>query len=573
MKIRNWIISILASALLIAAVYFIAVQPLPEVPVYDGELRFDATQSMHYLAELVTRFPQRDYTHSDRQEAAYWLEEQFRATGLEVFTQDFDEVIAGEEVTGLRNVYAVLPGQRPEAILVVGHYDIPPFVTQGAADDGSGVAATLELARIFASEGTPRWTMIFMASDSEEYGAMCGSFNFLEKSGWKDKLAAVIALDLLNMGEMKAMKVRGMSIQQGYVPLWLREMSLQAVALETSAVDTPTWMEWVERSVAIAPTEHGVFLRSGIPAVNLTGAPVDQAWHSGNYHTTGDTIDKIWPESMDRYGRATERILRAMQSMEHFPEPDMFYLKTGVDQYIPGLPLRIMQLLALLPLVFGVFASWKAAVNFTKENVWNEIRRFITFLGAGALGYLTLWLASENGLMIKYELYPATQKDPALNNPQLLPLILTVAAIVIGYLILNRLLRPGKGDAGVGRTVGLSGMLILIVTAIFFDAGFAALAFLAPAILFWPLVGGGRSLTRRVINGILAVSITFIFGAFIFLFSKLYYIGHVWWYILMCASYGLFRARAVFTFLAAAALAILFFKAAIGYVNTRIVSK
>lgn len=562
MRLRTWILVIVVTAALITGMVWLTSKPLPEVTVYDGPLQFDGDQSMQYLSALVTGYPQRDYTNPQRLEAAQWIEREMKAAGLQVFTQDFDEVIYGKNVTGLRNVYAVIPGKSDKAILVAGHYDIPPYVTQGAGDDASGTVTAMELARVFAKEPTPRYTMIFMASDSEEYGAMWGSFNFLEKSGWKDKLAAVLTLDFANMGELAGVKVRSMGIQQGYTPLWLREAAYRSAGAEAKPIDVSTFNEWVERSVIVAPTEHGVYLRAGIPAVNLGTTPKDPAWQSKLYHTPGDTLDKIQPATMATYGRAAERLLRTIQAMPALPKGEMFYLKTG-SKYIPGWALRIIQLLALLPLGAAVAAAWRRAGAINDRQIWAEARQLLALFGAGVLGYIALWLSSENGLMTKFEMYPATQKDPILNRPEILPLLLVLAAAVGGYFFLRWLLRvePVR-DTDTRQAVVLTGMLGLITLAIAFNAGFAALALLAPAIILWPLVKPGQGTGRRVANILLSLTILAVFVVFITLFKKLYFIGYIWWYLLMCAAYGLFRARAILTFLASLALAVRFISAA-----------
>ncbi|HHW13607.1 MAG TPA: Zn-dependent exopeptidase M28, partial [Firmicutes bacterium] len=560
---------------------FFLARPVPPMPVYDDELGFQTSQAMLYLSDLTTRFPRRDYAHAGRLAAAEWLAGELGRNGLEVYTQDFSEVIAGRRVEGLRNVFAVLPGEWPEAILVVAHYDIPPYVRQGAADDASGVATLLELARVF-SAAKPRWTMIFLASDSEEYGAMWGSYRFLAESGWKSRLAAVVSLDFANLGEMKGIQLRNMGIQQGYTPLWLRELAKGAVARETLAIDPTPLEEWIERAVTVAPTEHGVYLAAGIPAVDLWGVPQDQPWQSRLYHTAEDTLEKIHPATIERYGRSAERLLRSLQQLDRFPPGEMRYFKLG-RRYLPGGAVVLLQLLALLPLAVGVFHAWRrvvrgraseagtkfgaeAGVKFgrVEVEVRAEVRRLAALFLAGCLGYLVLWASSETGLMVKYELYPATQKDPVLDNPQLLPLVLVMAALVGGYALLRRLLRATEETSPeVRRAVALSGLLLLAAAAILGNGGFAALAFLAPALYLWPLARPARNQSGQAFNLILAFSALTVFVAFVLLFAKLYFIGQVWWYILMATAYGLFRARAVLAFLFAVALFLRFTSAAL----------
>jgi Zn-dependent M28 family amino/carboxypeptidase len=54
----------------------------------------------------------------------------------------------------MANIVAVLPGRRPDVILIAGHYDTKwfrEFTFVGANDGGSSAALLIELARAFAS--------------------------------------------------------------------------------------------------------------------------------------------------------------------------------------------------------------------------------------------------------------------------------------------------------------------------------------------------------------------------------------------------------------------------------------
>ena len=97
--------------------------------------------------------------------------------------------------TEARNVMAILPGRSPRRIYVSGHYDTtaieggqgganagpggtvrradPDATAPGVNDDGSGVALTLELARVFSQSGIDfDATLVFMCHVAEEQGLM-----------------------------------------------------------------------------------------------------------------------------------------------------------------------------------------------------------------------------------------------------------------------------------------------------------------------------------------------------------------------------------------------------------------
>src|SRR4051812_8013104 len=69
------------------------------------------------------------------------------------------------------NIIAVLPGRRREAIGLLSHYDSAPD-SPGAADDGFGVAVSLEAARVLAGRPDRPWTTFVLVTDGEESGLM-----------------------------------------------------------------------------------------------------------------------------------------------------------------------------------------------------------------------------------------------------------------------------------------------------------------------------------------------------------------------------------------------------------------
>ena len=129
--------------------------------------------------------------------AREWIKSEFerysQACGgcLEVKTDSFLQEPAPRipQPTEIVNVYAVLPGTDPEntkrIYLVTGHYDSRNSDTlniedpaPGANDDASGVAVSLECARVLSRYKFPT-TLIFMAVAGEEQG-LNGSKHFAQ---------------------------------------------------------------------------------------------------------------------------------------------------------------------------------------------------------------------------------------------------------------------------------------------------------------------------------------------------------------------------------------------------------
>jgi Peptidase family M28 len=101
----------------------------------------------------------------------------------------------GPNAVPLENVYGILPGNDPKLVkmifIVSGHYDSRPSDVMdpnadapGADDDGSGVAVSLECARLLSKggangKGEYRATLLFAAVAGEEQGLL-GGYRLLE---------------------------------------------------------------------------------------------------------------------------------------------------------------------------------------------------------------------------------------------------------------------------------------------------------------------------------------------------------------------------------------------------------
>jgi len=107
---------------------------------------------------------------------------------LTVWTQPILLTLNGVSASS-DNIVAVTQGSDPNAgVIVIGaHYDSvnaddfnsPDLPAPGANENGSGVAALLELARLLTSFGQPRATLIFAAFTAEETGRQ-GSLAFVK---------------------------------------------------------------------------------------------------------------------------------------------------------------------------------------------------------------------------------------------------------------------------------------------------------------------------------------------------------------------------------------------------------
>jgi hypothetical protein len=149
------------------------------------------------LQNFQTRYSYSDSIASARQ----WLVDKFTSFGidsvyLDHFFYDSDQW----------NVVATVPGTvEPDVLIVVGgHYDSvtygqspgPMTYAPGADDNGSGTAATLEIARIIAANPLPQ-TVLFIPFDQEEQG-LRGSDAFADEAFAKGlKIRFMLNMDMI----------------------------------------------------------------------------------------------------------------------------------------------------------------------------------------------------------------------------------------------------------------------------------------------------------------------------------------------------------------------------------------
>ena len=180
-----------------------------------------------------------------------------------------------------RNVIADIAGTTPgESVLVGAHFDSwDPG--QGAQDDGVGVAAILEAARILKSLGLkPRRTLRFAFFSGEEQGLL-GSRAYVETHRSElDGLRAVLIMD------EGAQTPHGFKLQgRSDIEAATRRLLAPLSALAASGVSLE----------ADFTMDHAPFMVAGIPVLTLW---VDPGEYDTQHHAVSDTFDKVDPRML-----------------------------------------------------------------------------------------------------------------------------------------------------------------------------------------------------------------------------------------------------------------------------------
>ena len=253
--------------------------------------------------------------------AAAYIEAEWRDQGYAVERQAYEA--GGVESA---NLEVARPGEAtPDRMLVIGaHYDTVPG-SPGADDNASGIAALLELSRLFA-DVAPRLTVRFAAYTNEEppyhRTALQGSAVHARAARERgDDIDFMVSLEMLGY-------YRNEPGSQRYPPLFRRffpgegnfiaivsnfrshAAKRRLVAAFERHSDFP--MEHLT-SPAIVPgvswSDHWGFWKQGYRGLMVT----DTAFYRNpHYHTANDTIDTL---SFPEFRRVTEGLYRAFADL------------------------------------------------------------------------------------------------------------------------------------------------------------------------------------------------------------------------------------------------------------------
>ena len=201
-----------------------------------------------------------------------------------------------------RNVVADLPGSSStgEVVLIGAHYDSwDPG--QGANDDGSGVAAVLESARILKSLGIkPRRTIRFAFFSGEEEACLGSRAYVKAHEGEMDRLRAVLIMD------EGAQAPRGIALH-GRADLEAPVRRILAALAPFGAAATTLDASFDQ--------DHAPFMVVGVPAMTLW---VEEGEYDVHHHAVTDTLDKIDPRLL---AADTAVLASAAYLLADTPEP------------------------------------------------------------------------------------------------------------------------------------------------------------------------------------------------------------------------------------------------------------
>jgi hypothetical protein len=541
---KKYIVSILLIALTLAAC---SPQAQPQAQIDPSMIRFDGEQAFAIETEFVTRFPNRHSGQPNNRLATEWIYDQFTDAGWDCGFDDWEAVLYSE-IVPLRNVVCGLPGVSPSEILVAAHHDQASTTIQGADNDGSGIAIMTQLARIFGSEEPPRYTLVFIATDAEEYG-MLGTRRYLQTHPDTNSILTGITLDNLGMYFYKGMNMEVVGQYRQYGQLWLA-----LTAREAARASGDPWSvklrapldQALDQAAPISFMDQGPLVAAGVPALGFAGAtpPEFAELKYQLWHDPGDTMEYQSAETLAHSGVITEALLRQLLAMEDIPKepgPYLYFDESG--NVLRGAPLWAI-FTGFVGLFFlGSILTGNSPLNEEISSWKLSLPHFLSLWLPLVGGVLLLYLFVAVGLLLDFEVYVATTKDPYLLNPRWLPIGLFLAGLALFYFISRRVYRRLAGnltapEGGERKSfafliIGLAGLYVL-------GANPFSLLFFVPLVFWFLFRGKGGAwvlwdIMVLLLGGLVVYALVYFFGfltlrydfAFLWMFLNMFAIGMI----------------------------------------------
>ena len=255
--------------------------------------------------------------------AADFIEDSFSHAGLRRRRDSYD--VHGQ---ACHNIEAEISGARPEILLIGAHYD-SVFGSPGANDNGTGVAATLALAKRFAGRKLEH-TLRFVAFVNEEppyfLSDEMGSFIYAGRCKARgDKISAMISLETIgyfsDAPHSQTYPSPGLGLFYPKVGNFIgfvsnvpsRALLRSVVALFRKHAKLPSEGAALPGFIpGVSWSDQWSFWRQGYPGIMVTDtAPFRYPY----YHSSSDTPDKLDYDRFTLVVSAMEKVIEGLDKL------------------------------------------------------------------------------------------------------------------------------------------------------------------------------------------------------------------------------------------------------------------
>ncbi|HXE80376.1 MAG TPA: M28 family peptidase [Vicinamibacterales bacterium] len=266
--------------------------------------RFDSGRAFEHIRQLVAIGPRWPGSPGSAQARRY-ITAHLKAAGLEPKEQAFTAATPLGAIQ-MANVTALIRGDRPERIVIGGHYDTKlfrEFRFVGANDGGSSTAMLLELARVLPKRKNA-FSIELVFFDGEEAlvewwqgdDNTYGSRHYVDAARRAGTLKDIRAMILVDLVGDRDLNIR----RDTHSTRWLTDIIWAAAARKGHQ------KHFLDESMP-HEDDHIPFLRAGVPAVNIIDLdyPV--------WHTSQDTLEHVSARSL---GIVADVLLEALPEIE-----------------------------------------------------------------------------------------------------------------------------------------------------------------------------------------------------------------------------------------------------------------
>lgn len=326
MRVVQWLAVVAGVAGIVALIWYMVAVPgrswTSALPPLSGDERM-LQERLHPHVAAIAASERNVWTPDRLEAAAQHIEASLRESG---YTVRSEAVTSGE--ARVRNVLVDLQGSaRVGEIVIVGaHYDSVRGAP-GANDNGSGVAAVLELARALRDWKPERtWRFAFFVNEEPPFfasGGMGSQVHARAARARSERIVAMYSIETIGWYSDQAGSQHypfPFSLfypDRGNFLAFVANLRSRALLHKTIAAFR-THAQFPSEGVA-APSfipgidwsDHGSFWEQGYPALMVTDTAPYRYPH---YHTARDTPDKVDYGRLARVVRSLENTFRALDA-------------------------------------------------------------------------------------------------------------------------------------------------------------------------------------------------------------------------------------------------------------------
>jgi hypothetical protein len=300
--------------------------PLPPLTAEEQALAPRLKRHIEAIASREHNVAQYD----ELEKSARYIEATLESYGYTVNRQAFDVADLGSIVRRVRNIEVVIDPREPrpatETLVVGAHYD-SAIGAPGANDNGSGVAAVIELARLLGDlkgKAPRRIRLVLFVNEEMPY------FRTQEMGSWQyaaalkarnERVVGMYSLETIGWfadepGSQRYPFPFGLMFPDrgdflAFVGMLdARPLLRASIGSFRSNTKFPTIGGVAPAFIpGIDFSDHWAFSEHGFPAIMLTDTAPYRYPH---YHTFGDTPDKVDAEKLARIVKGVERMIKEM---------------------------------------------------------------------------------------------------------------------------------------------------------------------------------------------------------------------------------------------------------------------